>query len=206
VARRGKTSVAYVPNGNAALTIRIVGSVLDRVGPQNVDRDSVTVTEEGESVGIVLVPHRDLGGLALVVSLNPRYANLSWAAVFDLYRHDDLDVGKWVLRIQRSDPEWEGKLRSQLMTELARKITVTVRRNWLRRLNLWCTIEVEGRPADICVARLSTIKGLDRAKVVPVGDTSLQGPETPWFSQPVPLVTWHKGGVPAWPSASKRGD
>jgi hypothetical protein len=193
-----------VPNIQAELAVHIVGNVLDEVHPHNIDRDSITVTGEGESVGIVLIPHRDLGGLALVLSMDPNYAELCWAGVSDLAWHDDLDLGKRIVRIERSNPGWESELRSQIITEFGRRINVTVRRNWRGRLALWCTIEVKGRPANLWIARLSAINGAGRAKVVPAGDTSLQGPETPTVSYQVPLATWLKVAVAAWPAASHR--
>jgi hypothetical protein len=196
----------YTPNSNSALALQIVDSALDEVRPQNVDRESITITDEGESVGIVLVPHRDLGGLALVVWIDPKYVDLSWASVWDLKDHDEIDLGKSVLRIARTDPGWETSVRAQIITEFRRNINVTVRRDFLRRVALWCTIEVKGRPADLYLARLSAGKGFGNAKVRPVGDTSLLGPESPTVKQEVPLSAWHKYGVSALPAASQRDE
>ena len=165
----------------------MVGRVLDEAHPQNVDRGSVTVTEEGESVGIVLIPHRDLGGLALVVWVTPKEAQLSWACVSDLDRHDDLDLGKRILTIECTDPEWKDALRSQIITELQRSIRVSARRSWWGRWALWCAVEVNGRPVDFWAASMPGFKGSRKARVVPAGDTSLQGPERPTMSFTVPL-------------------
>jgi hypothetical protein len=160
----------------------------------------VSFTQEGESVGIVLIPHRDLAGLSLVVWMDPRSADISWAVVSSLHYHDQIDQGKSVERIARSDPEWEVTLRSHLKTEFQRNIQVSQRRTFLRGAALWCTIEVAGRPIEFNVTRLPEAKGLDQSRVVSRGETSLRGPSAPDVSCPVPLAAWHKDAVAAWPT------
>jgi len=85
-------------------------STLDKVltaeGPANVDRESVTVTGEGATVTIALIPHRDLGGYSLTVSLLPARFLLGWAPVFDLESHDDLDLAEVVTDWQAAG--WPG--------------------------------------------------------------------------------------------------
>jgi hypothetical protein len=157
-------------------------------------------------MGIVLIPHRDLGGLALVLWMNPECAQLEWASVWDLGTHDDLDLGKWIVRIERGNPAWESDLRAHIITEFGRRINVTARRGWLGRSKLWCTIQVNGRPADLWIGRLPKIGGFGKAEVVPAGDTSLQGPEAPTRSLPAPLEVWRRTAFAAWPDTAMRDD
>src|SRR5260370_35566950 len=68
----------------------------------NLNRDAITVTAEGPAVGIVLLPHQDLGGYSLVLRVDDRHVMLVWAGVTDLKYHDDIDRRREVLRIDRS--------------------------------------------------------------------------------------------------------
>jgi hypothetical protein len=207
VGHRTKTTVAFqASNRYSALAVQMVGRALAEAHPQNVDRGSVTVTEEGESVGIVLVPHRDLGGLALVVWVTPKQAQLSWTGVSDLDRHDDLDLGKRIANMECTGQEWQDALRSRIITELQRNIKVTARQSWWGKWALWCTVDANGRPADFWVAAMPGFRGSGKAKVVHAGETSLQGPGRPTVAFAVPLEAWHRGGVAAWPPASQRDD
>lgn len=194
----GRRDRALAPNAHVALALRVIGDLLDEVQPENVDHGAVSFTQEKDEVGIVLIPHRDLAGLSLVLWVDPNHADVSWAAVSDLHRHDEIDLRKSVFRIERSDPGWETALRSQIVGEFRRNITVTLRRDFLKRSALWCTIEVNGRPADFCVTRLAAAKGADSSNVVSLGNTSLQGPDSPTVSCPVPLAAWRRHAMAAW--------
>jgi hypothetical protein len=198
--RTKTTATRRVPNEHVALALGVVGSLLDEVQPQNVDRAAITFTEEGDAVGIVLIPHRDLAGLSLVVWVDVNYIDVSWAAVSDLHHHDEIDLGKSVFRVARSHPEWETMLRSQITSEFRRDIKVTRRRGFLRSWALWCTIELEDRPTDLYVTGISAVRTADKSKIVALGDTSLQGPEAPTASYPVPLGAWLKYATAPWPA------
>jgi hypothetical protein len=42
--------------------LEVVCQLLDAHQPMNLNQDAITVTAEGPAVGIVLLPHQDLGG------------------------------------------------------------------------------------------------------------------------------------------------
>jgi len=87
----------------------LVRQVMDAEEPQNIDPASVTVTGEGAEVGIILLPHQDLGGYSLVIWFDARQLSLVWAGITDLERHDDLDLGWLAIRL---DGASRGKSRS----------------------------------------------------------------------------------------------
>ena len=121
--------------------LALVRHVLDASQPQNLDAGSISVTGEGPDVGVILLPHRDLGGYALVLWFEERQLQLAWAGVTDLERHDDLDLGKRVYRAN----DWtenEEATRAAIESEVRRPIRVTLRKTrilgrcespWVRR-------------------------------------------------------------------------
>jgi len=62
----------------------MVRLALDKLRPENVDSSAVIVTGEGSEVDIVIVPHRDLGGVSLVLWTDSNGTQLMWAGIVDL--------------------------------------------------------------------------------------------------------------------------
>ena len=87
----------------SAILTQLVGRALEQEQPENVDPAGTTLTGEGPEVEIVIVPHRDLGGISLVAWTDQYDARLLWANVGDLSTHDDLDLGVVVARIRYED-------------------------------------------------------------------------------------------------------
>src|SRR5439155_1107678 len=58
---------------------------------ENVDREAITVEGEGPELEIVVIPHRDLGGLSLVVVNDEFETYLRWADI-GAYFHEDVDM------------------------------------------------------------------------------------------------------------------
>jgi len=188
--------VRRTPLVNHALDL--VKQVVVAERPQNLDPESVTVTGQGPEVGVILLPHQDLGGYSLVLWFDARHLLLSWAGVTDLERHDDLDVGRLATRLQ--GPGWGGDeaVRAAVSAELRRPIHATLRRTLiLRRWQLYCAIELSGRWADtfVCDVPPPSSAGVDR--IVDAGMTSLIGPDRPVMRRPVPLAAWHRWADPA---------
>jgi hypothetical protein len=126
--------------------LEIVRQVLDTEQPQNVIRESVTVTGEGPAVGIILLPHQDLGGFSLVVWVDERHVILEWAGVTDLKYHEEIDLGREALRLDRSVADGDDAARAAIATEISRPIHAILRKTRIRRQwQLWCAIQLSGR-------------------------------------------------------------
>jgi hypothetical protein len=68
--------------------------LLSPVKLPQVDENETAITAEGTDCLIVLIPHRNLGGVSLVVWLFPERAEVTWAQVAGLgCCHDSLDLG-----------------------------------------------------------------------------------------------------------------
>ncbi|MDQ6721500.1 MAG: hypothetical protein M3003_12005 [Candidatus Dormibacteraeota bacterium] len=156
----------------------LVRGVVDHVRPENVDPAGTVVTGEGPDVEIVIVAHRDLGGVSLVAWTDARGARLLWATVRDLSRHDDLDLGTVVESISY-DGDWGTALRAAFAAELRRPIRLRSRTGWLRGPRVECSIVSGGRDRRIGVIRLP--KNESRSETV---TTTLAGGSRPWFSVP----------------------
>jgi len=168
--------------------------------PQNVKREAVTVSGEGPEVGIVLIPHQDLGGYCLVLWFDKQHLHISWAGVTDLERHDDLDTGRLVLRMDREGWGTDEAIKTALTAELHRTIRVTVRKTRIRRRwQLWCAVESLNRWLETYIddVRRPGIELVGNA--IEAGTTSLLGPSRPTIRTPVPLPSWHRWADPAWP-------
>ena len=156
----------------------LVSSVLGSVRSENVDPTGPTVTNEGPDVEIVIVPHRDLGGVSMVAWVDKRSARLLWANVANLSTHDDLDLGVVIERIAL-EGDWRSRLREAIAAELNRPIELRTRRGLLgARVECW--IVADGKEKRIGVLRPSS------ARVGPEPDitTSLAGGPRPPFSFP----------------------
>ena len=180
-------------------TLELVRQVLDAERPANIDPASVTVTGEGPEVGIILLPHKDLGGYSLVVWFDTRQLSLLWAGVTDLERHDDLDLGRLAIRLDGANRGSDEAVKAALTAELRRPIRATLHRTRVRRRwQLSCAVELSGRWSDAYVCDVAT-PGIAADKAsVDAGITSLKGPGRTEMRWPVPLTAWHRWADPAW--------
>ena len=170
----------------------LVRQVMDAEQPQNIDPASVTVTGQGPEVGILLLPHQDLGGYSLVLLFDARNLLLFWAGVTDLERHDDLDLGPLAVRLEGANWGGDEAVKAAVRVELRRPIHATLRRTRIRRRwQLFCAIELSGRLSDTYVCDVRPPSGTGVAGVVEAGITSLIGPGRTVRRWPVPLEAWH---------------
>jgi hypothetical protein len=79
-----------------ARVLRDLALMLDDLSPAQVDPALCAVAADATSSLIVVMPHRSLGGLTLVLTVTDRFVSLSWTALSDLARHDDLDLSREV--------------------------------------------------------------------------------------------------------------
>lgn len=187
-------------NAHVDWGLEIVRQVLDAQQPQNVVRESVTVTGEGPAVGIILLPHQDLGGYSLVLWVDERHVILEWAGVTDLRDHDEMRLGRQVLRLDRSVPASDDAARAAIATEIGRPIHASLKKTRIRRRwQLWCAIELSGRWRENYACDTKAPVGATAGGVVEAGTTSLLGPGRPLIHEPVPLAAWHRWADPAWP-------
>ncbi len=69
-------------------------TMLNELSPAQVDPAQTALTHEGDSFLICLIPHRCLGGLTIDIGISTNVRiSVSWADVFNLSYHDDLDMG-----------------------------------------------------------------------------------------------------------------
>jgi hypothetical protein len=177
-----------------------VGQALDANQPLNLNRAAVTVVHEGPRVGIILLPHQDLGGYSLVLSIYERQVVFGWAGVTDLKYHDDIDLGREVLRIDRGTAAGDDSIAAAIASEFSRPIRVILRQTRIRkRWQLFCAVERSSRWLESYVADIQAPDIEHTGREVDAGITSLLGPGRPRIRQPVPLAAWHRLAEPAWP-------
>jgi hypothetical protein len=164
--------------------------VLRELRPENVDLDAVTVTGEGAAMEIILVPHRDLGGVALIVWTDEGSTQLSWAQVHDLSTHDDLDLGVVVARIPH-EGDWFPRLRDALAAEIRRPIRLKWRRGLLGRAHVDCVVTVDGKDKRLAVLDPSTRHSSSGSEMTGIVTSLASGPPLP-FSIPPPLDNWRR--------------
>jgi hypothetical protein len=180
--------------------LELVSQVLDTHQPLNLNRAAVTVVHEGPRVGIILLPHQDLGGYSLVLSIHERQVAFVWAGVTELKYHDDIDLGREVLRIDRSTSAGDDAIAAAIASEFSRPIRVILRQTRIRkRWQLLCAVEVSNRCLESYVADAEAPDIEHTGREVDAGITSLLGPGRPTIRQPVPLAAWHRLADPAWP-------
>jgi len=156
--------------------------------------------QEGPGVGILLLPHQDLGGYSLVVSIRERQVIFLWAGVTDLKYHDDIDLGREVLRIDRGASPGDDAIAAAIAMELSRPIRVILRQTRIRkRWQLFCSVEMSSRWLESYVADTEEPDIEHTGREVDAGVTSLLGPGRPKIRKPVPLAAWHRLAEPAWP-------
>ena len=176
----------------------LVREVMDAEQPQNIDPASVTVTGEGPEVGIILLPHQDLGGYSLVLWFDARQLSLLWAGVTDLERHDDLDLGRLAVRLDGAGRGSDEAVKAALTAELRRPIRATLHRTRIRRRwQLSCAVELSGRWSDTYVCDVAPPSIAGSEATVDAGITSLMGPGRTEMRWPVPLTAWHRWADPA---------
>ena len=181
--------------------LELVRQVVDDHQPMNLNRDAITVTAEGPAVGIVLLPHQDLGGYSLVLWVDDRHVMLVWAGVTDLKYHDDIDLGREVLRIDRGTSAGDDAIAAAMASEFSRPIRVILRKTRIRRRwQLLCAVEVSNRWLETYVADAKPPETGQGVREVEAGTTSLLGPGRPMIRQPVPLAAWHRWADQAWPA------
>jgi hypothetical protein len=169
--------------------------------PRNVGPESVTITGEGNEVGIVLLPHRDLGGYSLVLWMDDRRAAVGWAGIADLARHDDIDLARWVLRVDASESDADNPMKVAVAAELDRPIRVMARKTRIRRRwQLWCAIESSNRWLESYVCDVQAPDVAQGDRIVEFGMTTLRGPSRPSIQRPPPVGEWRRWADPAWPS------
>ena len=189
--------MSWTPLVNHALDV--VRQVLDTEQPQNIDSASVTVTGEGPEVGIILLPHQDLGGYSLVLWFDARQLSLLWAGVTDLERHDDLDLGRHAIRLDGASRGSNEAVKAAIAAELRRPIRATLHRTRIRRRwQLSCAVDLSGRWSDTYVCDVASPSIAGGEATVDVGITSLMGPGRTEMRWPVPLSAWHRWADPAW--------
>ena len=178
----------------------LVGELLEAGQPANIDRGSVTLTGEGPEEGILLVPHRDLGGYSLVLWFSNDGLDVLWASVIDLEYHDELDMGEVVASFKGDGWLVDDAVKSAIQSELMRPIRVRVKRTrLLRRWRLWCGIEQSGKWEEALACHVPSPPPGATGAVVELGLTSLMGPARPDIRCPVPVKEWHRRADAAWP-------
>jgi hypothetical protein len=125
---------------------------------------------------------------------------LVWAGVTDLKYHDDIDLGREVLRIDRRTSAGNDAIAAAMASEFSRPIRVISRQTRIRRRwQLLCAVEVSNRWLESYVADTKAPDMEHTGREVDAGITSLLGPGRPMIRQPVPLAAWHRLAEPAWP-------
>ena len=167
----------------------MVRLALDKLRPENVDSSAVIVTGEGSEVDIVIVPHRDLGGVSLVLWTDSNGTQLMWAGIVDLSTHDDIDLGEVVTRIPHQG-DWGLKLSDAIAAEFSRPIRVKYRRGFLGKPRIDCYIRVAGHHKRLRVLRPTPSQWRTNSKPLDTAVISLAGGPPVWFSVPLALDKW----------------
>ena len=141
------------------------------------------MTGEGATVGIVLIPHRQLGGFCLAVVADQRAIELLWARVTDLSTHDQLDLGVNASRVPWT-ADWPGALEQKLFAELDRPLAIDVMSRLLRR-GVYCSVTVGNKARRTFIGQ------------APAGyagrETTSLAAETPLgVAIPVPMDNWRR--------------
>jgi hypothetical protein len=174
----------------ATKVVDAVMEILGELRPENVELDSVIVTGEGERVEIILVPHRDLGGVALIVWRDESSTHLSWAQVHDLSTHDDLDQGV-VVALVPHEGDWLPRLRDALAAEIRRPIRLRWRRGLLGRKRIECIVAVDRKDRRVGVLRPTALQPVSGSEMPDLVTSLASGPPLP-FSIPLPLENWRR--------------
>lgn len=165
--------------------------VLQELGPENLDPSAVTVTGEGAKVEIVIVPHRDLGGVSLVLWTDDRGTEILWAGISDLSTHDDIDLGIGVARVP-NDGAWTDMLVEALASELRRPIYLKRHRGVLGSSRVDCYVVLENDNALwLRALRPAWTPGAPETTSWEAVTSLASGPRLP-FSIPPQLENWRR--------------
>lgn len=167
-----------------AVTVSAVEQALQHRQPLNVRVDEIVVTGEGEPVCILLIPHRQLGGVALIVWSGARGVELGWGQVTTLRRHDDID-----LAVRVSGPIAAGNadgIVGGISAEMARPIRVRLRARRVRKPRVECSIEIDGKTAVVGRLSLGSRTPFSESLTTTLVEGSLP------FDVPVPLGEWRR--------------
>ena len=162
--------------------LNAIDDALEPHQPTNVRVEEVIVTGEGEPVCIVLIPHHQLGGVALIVWSDVRGVQLCWGYVTTLRRHDEIDLGSSVgqpLAVEEGDA-----IADAISVEMGRPINVQLRPRRLGKPRLECSLEIDGRKAVIGRVPFDGLARFER----PLTTTLTRGALP--FEVAVPLGEW----------------
>jgi hypothetical protein len=179
------------PKAMDSAVVEIVRRVLNELGPENVDSSAVTATGEGSEVEIVIVPHRDLGGVSLVLWTDNNGTQLVWAGIGDLSNHDDIDLGEVVKRIPH-EGDWGLTLRDAINAEFRRPIRLNYRRGFLARPRIDCYVTVGDKEKRLAVLRPNIAQRRTNLEPIDAAITSLASGRPAWFSIPPSLDEWRR--------------
>jgi hypothetical protein len=174
-----------------------LANLLSDVQPAQIDDSETALTAERDHCLIALIPHRALGGIALVVSLTAKHGDIILAQVGSLgIDHDSIDLGVGVARtdLDPSRPDFAvllARIREQLFTPM------TVRLYGPNQATVWVR---DKRDVLRKVGALGTPLGwLDRiVRRAPASEVQIRFVD----SEPPPLT--EPSGVNEW-FATRRG-
>jgi hypothetical protein len=173
VPEKYRTALPYVH------AVRALDSALREGSPLNVSVDELIVSGERERVAILVIPHHQLGGVALLVWSDMTGIVLSWGHVVTLRRHDDIDMS---LRVDPAVPFGDHEAAAaSLATELGRPIVVEPIFAGPRKGRLECSIEVDSHRRAIGGPRFTNLAIPDKTVTTSLASDPLA------FTVPVPL-------------------
>ena len=180
--------------------------LLDELKPQRIDPGDTLVTDKGENILILVMPHLDLAGLSLVLEyyreLDKRAkvikssVGLIWAQIHTLISHDDIDkghlVGLWDV-VSPPAGHWVGPLRG-MRKELSRRVEIRAiieqKTSKLRRIKYY--LEGIGKPVGTHdLIRTRSWSPLVRTRI-DVSSCSFMDPEPPTYSFPPDVTRWQR--------------
>jgi hypothetical protein len=130
-----------------AVMLNGIDHALAQHQPSNVRAEEIIVTGEAECVCIVLMPHHQLGGVALIVWSDVSGVQLRWGRVTTLRRHDEIDLATSVGQPIAVDDATQ--IAGAISVEMVRPIRVQFRPRKLGKPRLECSLEIDGRTAVI---------------------------------------------------------
>ena len=180
--------------------------LLDELKPQRINPGDTLVTDKGENLLILVMPHLDLAGLSLVLEyyreldrrakVIKRSVGLIWAQINTLISHDDIDKGHFVGLWDVASPpagRWVGPLRG-MRKELSRRVELRAiteqKTSKLRRIKYY--LEGTGKPVGTHdLIRTSSWFPLVRTRI-DVSSCSFMDPEPPMYSFRPDVTRWQR--------------
>lgn len=163
-----------------ASMLNVIDLVLQQHQPSNVQAEEIVVTGEGEAVCIVLIPHHQLGGVALLVWSDVRGVQLCWGRVTSLRRHDEIDLA--VRARHPIAPDDVDAVADAISVEMVRPIKAQLRPRRFAGPTVECSLEIDGEAKVIGRFPFS-----DRIRFAGVLTTTLAGGALP-FEVSVPIA------------------